>query len=229
MRALFLLMILLQSFAQAAPATPAPSASPTPQPEETRGLDTAPRGLRFEEQVREHSFGETARYVGFLYAINVGGYLLTQREAIRERGSWRNYGNNLFKVVREDYDVVGYNWGTHVLTGAATNLFYRSRGYSRPDSLFLTAIQSALFEFTIEVYTEPASLEDLINTPILGAAAATLLEWSSFKLLNSDLTALHVVGHILNPFTLFGLHEGEARLEPEISGRYQGVKLSWRF
>lgn len=225
-----LAIVLLQPHpAVAAGGTSAfPAVTPAP-PEDTRGADTAAAGPRFEEKLREHSFGESARYLGLLYAINLAGYIVTQREAIRTHGGWDTYGNNLFKVVRADYDVVGYNWGTHVATGTATNLFYRSRGYSRIDSLVLAAIQSALFEFTIEVYTEPASLEDLINTPILGAAGATLLEWTSFKCLNSDSKALHVVGHILNPFTLFGLHEGEARLEPRLGSNDQGVNLSWRF
>ena len=30
-------------------------------------------------------------------------------------------------------------------------------------------IQSTLFEFLIEIYTEPASIQDLIQTPILGS------------------------------------------------------------
>ena len=204
---------------------------PTPaSPEVTRGLDVAPKpGLRFKENLRAHSFGESAAYVGVLYGFNLVGYVVTQKEAIQTRGSWTNYKNNLFKVVRADYDTWNYNWGTHVLTGATVNLFYRAKGYSRIDSLLMAAIQSALFEFTIEVYSEPASLEDLINTPVLGAVAGTVLEWASFSLLNTDSTFLHGVGHVLNPFTLFGFHEGEVQLKPEISNQQKGVAVSWKF
>ena len=207
------------------------SPGPTPSgPVDTRGMDVAPRpGVHFEEKLREHSFGESATYVGSLYVVNVLGYLATQHEAIRTEGSWANYRYHLFKVVRTDYDTWNFNWGTHVITGAATDLFYRSRSYSRIDSLLMTALQSALFEFTIEVYTEPASLEDLINTPLLGAVAGTFLEWASFSLLNTDSAFLHGIGHVLNPFTLFGLHEGEVEFKPEFSHDIKGAGFQWHF
>lgn len=229
-----LLIVLLLMSTQAFAQTPTPTPIPT-QTENTRGMDTAPgaelnqRHLRFEEHLREHSFGETAKYVGFLYAVNIVGYLGTQKAAIEKVGSWQHYRTNLFKVVRADYDVWTFNWGTHVLTGAATNLFYRSRAYSRIDSLLLTALQSALFEFTIEVYTEPASLEDLVNTPILGAVAGTFLEWASFSLLNTDSMILHGVGHVLNPFTLFGLHEGQVAFRPVYTNEAKGLAVQWKF
>jgi hypothetical protein len=230
-------LALLALFFITSTASAATNPQPTPsQPEPSRGFDTAPNamdapesGIRFQEHLRSHSLGETTKYVGILYGINILGYIATQQEAIHTRGSWATYRGNLFKVTRADYDTWTYNWGTHVLTGAATNLFYRSRAYSRFDSLMLTALQSALFEFTIEVYSEPASLEDLVNTPILGCVAATFLEWASFSLLNTDSWFLHGVGHVLNPFTLFGFHEGEVQVKPELSKDHTGVALQWHF
>jgi hypothetical protein len=40
----------------------------------------------------------------------------------------------------------------------------------------MAAISSALFEFTVEVYTEPASVQDLYQTPILGSILGLGLE-----------------------------------------------------
>lgn len=232
----FLMLISLFTLAQSPCFAQTPEPTPT-KPDPTRAFDTAPNAMltppkahvRFEEHLRSHSFGESAAYVGGLYAINVVGYLATQQTAIRTEGSWHRYGSNLFKITRADYDTWNFNWGTHVVTGAVTNLFYRSRGYSRLDSLLMTALQSALFEFTIEVYTEPASLEDLVNTPILGAVVGTFLEWASFSLLNTDSGFLHGVGHVLNPFTLFGLHEGEVQIKPDLEKDKKGVALQWHF
>lgn len=175
---------------------------------------------RFQEVTRDHGFGETARYVGALYGLSWVGFLAFHRTAISNYGSWSRYRQNFGQVVAFDYDSPTFNWLVHVYTGSQVYLFYRARGYSKESSFALTALQSALFEFTIETLIEPASLEDLVNTPVLGGALGRGLELASLELLNSDSGALRTVGYLLNLPALVGLHEGQARLsiQPSLFG-----------
>ncbi|MFN8370637.1 MAG: DUF3943 domain-containing protein [Bacteriovoracaceae bacterium] len=47
----------------------------------------------------------------------------------------------------------------------------------------------------LEVYTEPASIQDLYQTPILGSVVGLFFEVISLDFLNSDSTFLRGVGH----------------------------------
>ncbi len=80
----------------------------------------------------------------------------------------------------------------------------------------MTAIQSALFEFTIEVYTEPASVQDLYITPVVGAVLGFVLEEISIKLLNQDFFLWRGIGHLINPLSLFGFYEGKVKMIPSL-------------
>lgn len=184
---------------------------------------------RFTVVERSHTLGETVGYIGAIYGLNLVGYAIHQPKAIAEGGSFANYRRNFGKVATFDYDLWTYNWGIHVYTGSQAYLFYRARSYSKIQALTLTAIQSALFEFTGEIFTEPASLEDIINTPILGSALGGAIESFSLEWINGDSAFLRVIGHILNPTTILGLHEGDARLVPVIEKDKSGVALRVRF
>ncbi|MFN8369551.1 MAG: DUF3943 domain-containing protein [Bacteriovoracaceae bacterium] len=129
-------------------------------------------------------------------------------------------------------DEATWNWIIHPLNGSQIYLIYRANGYSRLSAVGMTFLQSALFEFTTEVYTEPASIQDLYQTPILGSVVGLFFEVISLDFLNSDSTFLRGVGHIMNPSTLFDFYEGRVYFAP-MSSKHSltpnGIEVSLDF
>lgn len=162
---------------------------------------------------RQHSFAESTKHLGTLYLLNWGGYYLSQPEEFSHHGSFKEYRKRFGKVVF-DMDSTNWNQIVHPYVGSQVYLYYRAFNYSRMESFFMTFIQSALFEFTIENYTEPASAQDLYQTPVLGSILGILLEEGSLKLLNSESSTARFFGHLINPMTLFPFFEGKSQLTP---------------
>lgn len=179
-------------------------------------------------QPREHAFAETAITVGTLYVISATGYYLTNREEVRQNATLKNAIENISQVTNFDNDRITANWGVHIYFGNLLYQTFRARSYSKTDAFLLTALQSALFEFTIEVVQEPVSLEDVINTPILGCILGRGLELASLPLLNSDFWMWRGLGHILNPPTIFGFYERSVSVAPMV-GAVNGALFQVRF
>jgi Domain of unknown function (DUF3943) len=139
--------------------------------------------------------------IGILYVSQWASYFLSQGANIRDNGSWENYKNN-FGRVRLDKDSYDYNLLLHPVSGSVYYLYYRSRGYSKIHSVMFSFLASALFEFTIETFTERPSIQDIYQTPILGSFLGLGLEWCSLKLRNTDFFLTKALGYILNPFYL---------------------------
>lgn len=178
---------------------------------------------------RSHSLGETMIYVGSFYILSGVGYYLTNQDEIHYNGNIKLYVQNLGTVTNFDNDRPSANWMTHVYFGNLAYLSFRARSYTKADAFLLTALQSALFEFTVENIQEPASLEDLINTPLFGAILGQSLEWASLPLLNSDLWILRTLGHILNPPTIFwGFYEGKVDVVANV-GKVNSLAFQVRF
>lgn len=167
---------------------------------------------------RKHSFKENAKLVSIIYGLSWLLYPVTQPEVFRNHGSVENYKNNFGKLVF-DRDEPFWNWIVHPLSGSQLFLFYRANGHSRVSALTMTFISSTLFELTIEIYTEPASVQDLYQTPIIGSILGIGLESMSLYLLNTGNVLGKVLGHILNPATLFWFYEGKIRITPSWDGR----------
>ncbi len=164
---------------------------------------------------REHNTKETLNHIGGIYLASWAVYPLTQPSVVKEKGSWDNYKNNFGEIVF-DQDEPFWNWFVHPLSGSQLYLYYRANGYSRVNSVAMAAISSTLFEFTIEIYTEPASVQDLYQTPVLGSLIGVGLESLSMYLLNSGTYFGRFWGHVLNPMTLFWFYEGKVRITPDI-------------
>lgn len=173
---------------------------------------------------REHSISEQLIHLSGIYSLSWLVYFGTQKEKFLKRGSWKNFRSHFGKVVF-DKDEPIWNWVGHPYTGSQYYLFYRAKSYSRMQALKMAFLQSALFEFGIEIYTEPASVQDLYQTPILGAVLGYLLEISSIPLINSDFFVANIVGHILNPSTLFWFYEGIIKVSPTISPNGASLNL----
>lgn len=178
---------------------------------------------------KEHSFKESAKLISWVYAATWPIYYATQPDIVKNKGSFTNYKNNFGDLVF-DKDEPLWNWIVHPLSGSQLFLFYRANGYSRISALSMSIISSTLFEFTVEIYTEPASIQDLYQTPILGAVFGVCLEEMSLYFLNTGNMAGRVIGHILNPATLLWFYKGKIRLLPNIDhkGNY-GLNLNMDF
>jgi len=165
----------------------------------------------------DHTVSETTSHLGFLYAFSWGLYYVTQPDTISDNGSSQNYKKNFGKTVLYDRDRSVWNWMVHPFSGSQTYLYYRAAGYKRPEAFKLTFLQSALFEYTAEILTEPASFEDLFNTPVLGSTLGVFLEGVTMDFINNGSPVLKVIGHVLNPATLLFFYEGRIRVTPKVS------------
>ena len=170
---------------------------------------------------REHSLKESAKHVAGVYAVSWGLYPLTQPQVVKDKGSWKNYKNNFGELVF-DRDEPFWNWFVHPISGSQLYLYYRANGYKRSDAMGMAFISSALFEFTIEIYTEPASIQDLYQTPVLGSLLGVGLENLSMYLLNTGNFFGRFLGHAINPSTLFWFYEGKVRVIPQTDWRTKG-------
>ena len=170
---------------------------------------------------RTHEWGENFTHLGVVYLLSWGMYPLVLSSDIKTKGSTQNYKNNFGKLVF-DRDGPYWNWGIHPLSGSMLYLYYRTHGYTRSSALAMSFVSSTLFEFTVEIYTEPASVQDLYQTPIIGAIVGLSLESLSLYFLNSGTLAGRIVGHIFNPFTLFWFYDGKVSLTPAFDGKRSG-------
>jgi hypothetical protein len=175
----------------------------------------AEKKFRYEYVDRKHTSKEIAGHLGAMYGITWAIYPLSQWDTFKNDGSWENYKSNFGQIVF-DKDEAIWNWVIHPFSGSQLFLFYRANGFSRISSLTMSFISSALFEFTVEIYTEPASIQDLYQTPIFGALLGIGIEKVSLSLLNSEYKLANYLGHILNPSTLFWFYEGKVFLTPTI-------------
>jgi len=177
----------------------------------------------------DHTFTEKAGHLAFIFGLSTVLYPATQPEILKpENGSWKKYRNNFGRVVF-DHDEPFWNYLIHPLTGSQKFLFFRTMGYSEMDSVMMTFFSAALFEFTIEVYSEPASVQDLFNTPILGAALGIGIGKASHALLNSGSGIGKFFGHLINPSSFFFSSEKQAFLVPDIRPNVKGLRLVMEF
>lgn len=170
---------------------------------------------------RSHTFNESLKHVVAMYGVSWIVYPLSQPKVFREEGSWTKYKTNFGQIVF-DRDEPFWNWFVHPISGSQLYLYYRANGYDRINSLGMAFISSTLFEFTIEVYTEPASIQDLYQTPILGSLLGVGLESLSMYLLNTGNVVGRFIGHVINPSTLFWFYEGKIQIIPRSNMKDSG-------
>lgn len=68
-----------------------------------------------------------------------------------------------------DQDDFFLNYVTHPYWGAAYFVRARERGYGNSESFWYSAMLSSMYEFGVEALFEPASVQDLIVTPVFGS------------------------------------------------------------
>lgn len=193
--------------------------TPTATPEEIESLKKKETRRQrtpkyyYGYQDRDHTWKENAGHIAALYGLTWAIYPLSQPKVFLEEGSFKRYGRNFGQLVF-DKDEPFWNQMVHPISGSQLYLYYRANGYARMDSFLMTLISSALFETTVEIYTEPASVQDLYITPVYGTILGLGLENLSMYLLNTGNAFGRFWGHVINPATLFWFYEGKIRIVP---------------
>jgi hypothetical protein len=175
---------------------------------------------------REHSLLQNVKNIGAVYAMTWFFYPLVQPKVLRGAGGLKDYSRNFGRIVF-DQDEPFWNGFVHPLSGSQLYLLYRSFGYNRLSAFEMTFISSTLFEFTVEIFTEPASVQDLYQTPVLGTVLGFGLENASLYFLNSGNTLGKILGHALNPATLLPFYEGRMLIIPKIEDSDKGAMIKW--
>ncbi len=177
-------------------------------------------------QDRDHSFAENAKTIGIVYGMTWFFYPIVQPKVFRGAGGVKQYEKNFGKLVF-DQDEPFWNDFVHPLSGSQLYLLYRADGYDRMNAFEMTFISSALFEMTVEIFTEPGSLQDLYQTPVLGTVLGFGIENLSMYLLNSGNPIGKILGHAMNPATLFPFYEGRTLIIPKIEDADKGAMIRW--
>ena len=179
----------------------------------------------YTKKVRAGQAFFTASLVQLVY---VGGYMSTQWDNIQKNGSFDNWRKNFTKI-HFDKDSYDYNIITHVGNAHYSYLFYRAIGYKKFNSFMMTAIGSTFFEFFIETVTEPPSIQDLWQTPVLGTILGMGTESLALLLINSDYKVAHAFAYVFNPFLLFKGSTYKISPVPIYNENYRGVGLTIKF
>lgn len=193
--------------------------TPTATPEEIEKIKRKNKGPQrtpkyyYGYQDRDHTWKENLGHIAALYGVTWMIYPLSQPKVFSDEGSFKRYRRNFGQLVF-DKDEPFWNQMIHPISGSQLYLYYRANGYARMDSFLMTFISSALFETTVEVYTEPASVQDLYITPVYGTILGLGLENLSMYLLNTGNAFGRFWGHAINPSTLFWFYEGKIRIVP---------------
>jgi hypothetical protein len=119
----------------------------------------------------------------------------------------------------KDGDRFKTNWIAHPAFGAYSYLYYRAKGYDRFASAVGSAVQSTLFEYTIEGMIQSPSIHDLIITPGIGVPAGIVLEETSNLLTSSDSGFLNALGYVINPMRIIVPDRENVNLSPLVSGQ----------
>lgn len=175
---------------------------------------------------RQHSMVENVKNIGIVYGMTWFFYPLIQPKIFRGAGGIKEYSRNFGRMVF-DQDEPFWNSFVHPLSGSQLYLLYRADGYDRLSAFEMTFISSALFELTVEIFTEPASVQDLYQTPVVGTLLGFGIENASLYLLNSGNTLAKIIGHAINPATLLPIYEGRTLIIPKIEDADKGAMLQW--
>lgn len=185
------------------------SNSPVPDPETKKRLSS----YKYQYLDRSHTLSDDIRNQAFVYGLALAFYPITQPSIFKKSDGFTTYGKNFGRLVF-DKDEPFWNWFVHPISGSQIYLFYRADGYSRIEAFNMTFITSALFEFTIEIFTEPASVQDLYQTPVLGSILGLGIENFSIYLLNTGNPLASFFGHLMNPMTMLPLFKGKTLIIP---------------
>ncbi len=142
---------------------------------------------------------------------------------------WRKNVTSL--PVSDDGDEFFTNYVVHPFAGLMSFLYYREMEHEVWAAALGSALQSTLFEYTVEGLVETPSVPDLIATPLLGVPLGFGLESISSWLYSRDSKVAKVAAHMLNPMRNFVDNRKIVLINPltgqyELSGTFQTTSPS---
>lgn len=117
---------------------------------------------------------DTAYFLGFQVVIVGALYLMPESSTNWDKGDLQNgelldqWWDNVTNP-QWDSDSLVLNYVAHPYWGATYYVRGRERGLGKDQAFLYSAFLSALYEYTLEAFAEPVSIQDLIFTPVLGS------------------------------------------------------------
>lgn len=109
------------------------------------------------------------------------------KEEIREKGILWKWKENVKAGPVWDEDNWVLNWITHPYSGGIYYMTARSSGFTVLESFGYSAIMSTFFwEYGIEAFAEVPSIQDLVITPVFGAAVGEGFFYAKKSILRND-------------------------------------------
>jgi hypothetical protein len=109
----------------------------------------------------------------FFYGLGVVGVLYALPESAtgwdRESDIWGKWAENVKEGPVWDRDNWAYNYIGHTYSGGVYYQVARKSGYRQWDAFFYSFLMSTFYwEYGVEAFAEPPSIQDLVVTPLLG-------------------------------------------------------------
>ncbi|MCY3972701.1 MAG: DUF3943 domain-containing protein [Candidatus Dadabacteria bacterium] len=143
-----------------------------------------------------------AIYYGSIWAFRFF-YVRNKNARIYDTSLSKWWDNITRAPVTDDGDEFFTNYVVHPFAGYVSYLYYRQMGYGFWGSALGSALQSAMFEYTVEGLVETPSLPDLISTPALGVLVGAAAEKTSDWLAGMGNPVATFLAHGLNPMRNF--------------------------
>lgn len=135
--------------------------------------------------------------------------------------SLSKWGNNISQFpVSDDGDQFFTNYVVHPFAGMMSFLYYRQMEHELWVAALGSALQSTLFEYTIEGLVETPSLSDLIFTPLIGVPVGYGLERTSDWFYNTNSKLGKVAAHLINPMRNL-IDDRKIALFNPLTGQYE--------
>lgn len=138
---------------------------------------------------------------------HIGLYLIKDDFDWTRAVRWSMYKRTFSQLpmfeIKEDH--WSWNYGVHPYMGSITYLTYRNRSASVWESLAGSALNSVIYEYLIAGGTQPASLNDMIATPLVGSLLGEgLYQLKKFLLRDKYLTIFEkILVTICDPVEVF--------------------------
>lgn len=162
---------------------------------------------------------DTALYYTFIWVFRF--FYVRNKNSRMFDTSLEDWWDNVSQwPVTDDEDTFFTNYVVHPFSGAMSFLYYRQMGHGFWSSFLGSAVQSTLFEYTIEGLVETPSLPDLLSTPLIGTPLGYGLEKTSEWLYNTDNGAAKVAAHIINPMRNF-VNDRQLVLINPLTGQFE--------
>lgn len=162
---------------------------------------------------------DSAIYYGSIWAFRFF-YVRNKNERIYKTSPSEWWEHISQSPETDDGDEFFTNYIVHPFAGYVSYLYYREMGYGFWGSALGSALQSTLFEYTVEGLVETPSLPDLISTPVLGTALGFTASNISDFLIGVDNPAATFFAHLINPMRNF-VNNGRVALINPLAGRFE--------